>query len=98
MPDYIKINRTDANATQANLILGAVSQIRSLKNTLDAAIGIGYHNFDAGPPADFTNFETLFGVPTGKGQAVFDLLNGTRGALEGTMQNGNAITLMEMVG
>lgn len=98
MSDYIKINRTDSAATQANLILTAVSQIRALKNTLDAAIGIGYHNFDAGSPPDFTQFETLFGVPTGKGNAVFDLLNGTRLALTGAAQNDNAITLMEQVG
>lgn len=98
MSDFIKINRTDSAATHAPLILTAVNQARALKQTLDAAIDIGYHNFDAGPPADFGPFEALFGVPTGSGQAVFDILNGTRNALTGDQQTDSAITLMNQIG
>lgn len=98
MSDFIKIDRTNSAATHAPVILTAVAQARALKETLDKAIDIGYHNFDAGPPADFTDFETLFGVPTGEGQAVFDILNGARNAMLGTQQTDSAITLMNQIG
>jgi hypothetical protein len=98
MSDFIQIDRTTSTATHAPLILRAVSQARALKETLDAAIAIGYHNFDAGPPSDFTPFEALFGVPPTKGQAVFDILNGAKNAMEGTQQTDSAITLMNQIG
>lgn len=98
MADFIKINRTDSAATHATVILTAVNQARALKETLDKAIAIGYHNFDAGPPADFAPFEALFGVPTGQGQSVFDILNGAKNAMEGTQQTDSAITLMNQIG
>lgn len=46
---------------------------------------------------DFTGIEALFGVP-GKGQVVFDLVNGTVGAMEGTFQNNNGKSLGELIG
>ena len=98
MSDFIKIDRTTSTATHAPVILTAVSQARALKETLDKAIAIGYHNFDVGPPADFAPFEALFGVPTGQGQAVFDILNGAKNAMEGTQQTNMAITLMNQIG
>lgn len=98
MSDFIKIDRTTSTATHAPLILRAVNQARALKETLDEIIAIGYHNFDAGPPSDFTNFEALFGVPPDKGQAVFDIMNGGKNSMEGTQQTDALITLMNQIG
>jgi len=95
MSDFIKINRTDSAATHASVILTAVNQARALKETLDKAIAIGYHNFTG---SDFTDFETLFGVPPTKGQAVFDILNGGKNSMEGTQQTDALITLMNQIG
>ena len=35
----------------------------------------------------FTMIETLYGLPAGQGQIVYDLVNGSVGAMEGTFQN-----------
>lgn len=97
--DFIKIKRTDTAATHSTKILQAVSQTRQLMATLDEIIGIAYHNFDTTPdPDDFSQFETLFGIPEGSGEAVFTLLNGTRGVLRGDFQNANALDLISKVG
>jgi hypothetical protein len=98
MSDFIKIDRTTSTATHAPLILKAVSQARALKETLDAIIAIGYHNFDAGPPADFAPFEALFGVPPDKGNDLFDICNGGKNAMEGTQQTDSLMTLMNQIG
>ena len=47
---------------------------------------------------DFTRLETEFGLPSNQGQAMFDLMNGIVGVLDGTMQNPNFKTLTEKVG
>lgn len=54
-----------------------------------------FHNFDG---ADVTQLETLFGLPTGSGQTVLDLVNGSVGAMEGDFQNNNCKQLTEKVG
>lgn len=94
--DFIPVKRTDANATHAQKVLAAVATLRSLENQLQEIISIGFRNFDA--PSDFTKFETLFGIPAGKGNTVFDLFNGTLTALHGTNNTGNAVELMSRVG
>ena len=47
---------------------------------------------------DFSQLEKQFGLPTGKGQEVFDLLNGAANAMDGTMQNNNIKTITEKLG
>lgn len=37
--------------------------------------------------AIFTQIETLYGLAAGQGQVVYDLVNGSVGAMEGTFQN-----------
>lgn len=97
--DFIKISRTDSAATHAPKILAAVSQVRTAYATLREIIEIAYHNFDTAPdPDDFSDFEELFGIPVGQGEAVFTLLNGTRGALAGEFQSANALDLISRVG
>lgn len=97
MSDFIQVERNVSTATHAPLLLLAVQQGRQFKQTLDAIISIGFHNFDAGPPADFTAFEALFGVP-GNGQAVFNFVNGAKNSFEGTQQTDDAKVFIEIVG
>jgi hypothetical protein len=47
---------------------------------------------------DFTDIETLFGVEAGSGQVVFDLVNGSTGAMIGQFQNADCKTITEKVG
>lgn len=47
---------------------------------------------------DFSVLETLWGVPAGSGQTVFNLVNGSRGVMNGEFQNNNVIELTERVG
>lgn len=50
---------------------------------------------------DGTNFDDIekqFGVPVGNGQKIFDLINGSIGAMEGTFQNNNIKIIIEQVG
>jgi hypothetical protein len=71
----------------AELLLGAINQIQKTFN-------IASHLNNG---VDFIALESAFGLQAGQGQIVFDLLNGTLGALNGTMQNSNAIALTSRV-
>lgn len=93
--DFIKIDRTNTAATHSSKIIAAVQTARSLVNQLTEIQGIGFRNF-AG--TDFAAFEALFGIPAGKGQTVFDLINGSQQALAGTAQNANALEFINRVG
>lgn len=93
--DFIKI---DVNAT------GAIHSVK-LKNfvgTLRAAQDQGKLILDimghANDGTVFTDIETLFGLPTGQGQAVFNLVNGTLGSMAGTFQVSDAIAITSKVG
>lgn len=93
--DFIKIDPTQSAATQAGTLL-------NYKNTLREAYELGLkckaimtHNNDG---TVFTDIETLFGLPTGKGQTVFNLVNGSVGSMEGTFQVADAKTLTESLG
>lgn len=53
------------------------------------------HNHDG---SVFTDLEALFGLPAGKGQTVFDLVNGAVGSMEGAFQVADAKNITERVG
>ncbi len=93
--DFIKVDPTQSAATQAPLLL-------QYKNTLREAYDLGVkvqaimtHNNDG---TVFTDIETLFGLPTGKGQTVFNLVNGSIGSMQGTFQVADAKNLTETLG
>lgn len=46
----------------------------------------------------FTDIDTLFGLPAGKGQTVFNLVNGSIGSMQGNFQVADAKTITEQVG
>lgn len=93
--DFIKVDRTTTTATQAPSLLNAITRVRDAIEALDQVKTIMEHNHDG---TTFTDLEALFGIPTGKGDDVYDLINGTRGAMGGTFQNNNAETLIAKVG
>lgn len=93
--DYIKIDTTQSAATQAQLLK---SYIVSLRQTFEIGVrilAIMGHNNDG---TVFTDIETLFGLPAGKGKPVFDLVNGSIGSMQGTFQVSDAKNITEQVG
>lgn len=93
--DFIKIDTTQSAATQAPLLKSYVAQLRQAYETGTRVLAIMGHNNDG---ITFTAIETLFGLPAGKGQAVFNLVNGSKGSMEGAFQVPDAKTITEQVG
>jgi hypothetical protein len=93
--DYIKIDTTISTAVEAGTLKSAIRQLETAKQALTSVLNKMGHNSDG---TVFTSLETLYGLPAGKGQTVFDLVNGTIGAMNGTFQNNNSTTLIERVG
>jgi hypothetical protein len=97
--DFIQIVRSDPNtAPFAQELIAASAQMRIAFETLKRIQGKGFNMFEPGPPADFAEFETLYGIPPGEGQTVFDLVNGSVMAMEGGATNDDCIELMNRVG
>lgn len=92
---FIKIDTTLAGATQAALLRTFVQQQRSAYE-LGARVRAMMTNMNDG--TNFSDIETFFGVPASQGQNVFNLVNGTVGAMEGTFQNNNGKSLGELIG
>lgn len=90
--DYIKI---DNSAPQAALLRSYISALRSAYNLGTQCKAIMTHNNDG---VDFSPIETLFGLPTGKGQTVFNLVNGSIGSMDAAFQVSDAKTITEQVG
>lgn len=94
--DFIKIDTSNPNtAPQAQSLKTAIAVTRQAYMQLTAIKAIMTHMNDG---TIFTDIETFFGLPSGKGQAVFDYVNGSVGAMEGTFQNSNTKTITEQVG
>lgn len=93
--DYISISRSVNPATHSQLLLSFVSNVRGAYDAGTKILAIMNHMHDG---ANFTDIETIFGVPAGKGQTVFDLVNGTVGSMNGQFQVADAKTLTEIVG
>lgn len=93
--DFIKIDITQTAATQAGLLKNYITQLRSAYELGQRCLAIMGHNNDG---TTFTSIETLFGLPTGKGQAVFNMVNGSLGSMQGTFQVADAKNITEQVG
>lgn len=93
--DFIKIDTTQSAATQSGLLKNYVTQLRSAYELGKRCIAIMGHSNDG---TVFTDIETLFGLPAGKGQTVFNLVNGSIGSMEGTFQVSDAKNITEQVG
>jgi hypothetical protein len=93
--DFIKVDRTQSAATQATLLLSYVTTLRSAYELGVKCKAVMDHNNDG---AVWTDIELLFGLPTGKGQIVYDLINGSVGSMTGAFQVPDAKNLTETVG
>lgn len=90
--DFIAIN---PNAPQAQMLLMAIRTLRAAQDQLAQSLDKMTHLNNG---TDFTPLETQFGVPSGKGQVVFDLCNGAMGSMKGTFQTPDATTITQKVG
>ena len=88
--DAIVIDKTQSAAVRANAALDAVSLLRQAYQAIQTERLIMFHNFDGGESIDWTHVETIYGLPAGKGVALFTLFDGAIIAIEGTGQNSNA--------
>lgn len=93
--DFIKIDRSNTNAVMATQLLAYKDYLRQAYEQGKKVLAIMNHNNDG---TNWTDLETLFGVPTGKGQTVYDLMNGSIGSMEGTFQVADAKNLTETLG
>jgi hypothetical protein len=94
--DFIPINLNNPTvATQAQLLKQYVIALRNAYEIGQRARAIMLHTHDG---TDFSDLETLFGLPIGEGNQVFDLVNGSIGAMEGTFQNDDCKQITEQVG
>lgn len=93
--DFLKINTTDTNATHANLLIETKDVVRRAFELLTRVKSIMDHNHDG---SNFSDIETLFGIPATKGQIVYDLVNGAVGAMQNVFQNDDCKQLTEQIG
>jgi hypothetical protein len=93
--DYIKIDTTTTTAIHARTLQRYVNSLRDAYEQGKLVLAIMNHNNDG---SVWTDIEALFGLPSGKGQTVYDLMNGSVGAMEGAFQTADAKNLTETVG
>lgn len=90
--DFIPITLTAAQAASLKNYITVLRQAQELgQRVLDSMT----HMQDG---VTFTEIETLFGLPAGKGQTVFNLVNGSIGSMKGTFQVADATTITQQVG
>ncbi len=93
--DFIKVDPTQSTATQARALLNYINTLASAIQQGKQILAVMGHNNDG---TVFTDIETLFGLPAGKGQTVFNLINGSVGSFAGTFQVADATTITQSVG
>jgi hypothetical protein len=93
--DYIVVDSSTTTAKFARDLINFTRSLRSAIDQLDAVKAVMDHSNNG---VSFTQIETLFGLASGQGQTVYDLVNGTRLALSGSAQNSNALALIDRVG
>lgn len=93
--DHIKIDTTNAATSPlAQSLKSYVQQLRLAFNTGEQIVAQMSHMNDG---TNFTDIETIFGLPAGKGQAVFDLVNGAQGSMKGNFQVDDAKQITEQL-
>lgn len=90
--DFIPIN---LSAAQAQSLKGYILTLRQAQELGQRVLDM-MTNMEDG--TTFTQIETQFGVPTGSGQTIFNLVNGSVGVMKGTFQNTDALTITQQVG
>ena len=94
--DFIKVDTSaTTNRVHGGLLLQYVRELRQALETGEHVLAIMNHNNDG---SVWTDIETLFGLPAGKGQAVYDLMNGSIGSLKGQFQTADGKNITETLG
>lgn len=93
--DFIKISPTTTNQQQAGLLIQYISTLRQAYQFGALVKGLMDHNQDG---TVWVDLEAAFGIPTGKGQTVYNFVNGSTGAMVGTFQNSDCKNITEQVG
>lgn len=96
MSQFIEVDRTVSTAVFAPKLISLPKDLRNVLDRLTEIQEMGYQMI--GDPPDFTVFETLFGLSTGQGVTVFNLVNGILLASNGEAQNANATEFIARVG
>jgi hypothetical protein len=96
---FVQLNATGAATSPA--MVAAVQQLqvyaKTFKSQLDVVLGEFNNQISGG---SVTNLETLLGLITGQsnGQNLFNIVNGSSQAMNGTGQNSQIVNLVEQVG
>ncbi len=101
MAPFITINRANAQttATHAVRLLALQQRTATLIKDLEQFVAESFEMFDGSGDQQFVLPATKYGVGSvDDAHTVFDLLNGTLGALKGTAQNANAVELATRIG
>jgi hypothetical protein len=93
--DFIKIDVASSAATQANTLKQWIDILRQ-SYEIGGRIYAKMNNMHDG--VNFTMLEQMHGIPAGEGQAVFDMVNGTLGSMEGRFMTSDAKKITETVG
>ncbi len=93
---FIPINGGQSPQAALALSFGqAMQRVISLGTLL---IGILNDMIGQSGPSQFTAIETMFGIPTGSGQTFFNIINGSMGAINGTMENSQCVNAAQQIG
>ncbi len=104
--DFIHLQRDQSAATEAAELL---QWLRDLRSVYERGVRIRSkmdHNFTSGPSIDWSQLQTLWGVPSNgtdvgdsaNGKIVFTFIDGTVGSLEGAFQTSAGKDVTETVG
>ena len=93
--DYVKIDAGLTTQKFAGDFINAIASLRSTIDQLEKMKGLMDHMTNG---VLFTDIEVQFGLPTGQGQTVYNLVSGALGAMKGTVQSSDGVTLIERVG
>lgn len=93
--DFIKVDRTQTGQKFAAKLQDAIGTARRLHELLEEIKALMDHNTDA---TVWTDIELYFGLPTGSGQSVYNLVAGGLSAVQGGSQTSDLMTLIDRVG
>jgi hypothetical protein len=93
--NYIHINTSDVNATRASELQ---QFIRSLRQTYELGIRIRDVMDHLNDGTSFVDVETRFGLATGIGQTVYNMVKNTVDSIEGDVLSNDGKQLSERVG
>jgi hypothetical protein len=90
--DFIKVDTSTTTATEARSLISLRNALREAYEQVQLVLRVMGHLNDG---SDFTEIEAKYGLTAGKGQIVFDLVNGSKGSMEGAFQVADVKTLTE---